>query len=130
VESASGKLVRVDLSEQRTYVYQDGQLLWTFVVSTGLPGSNTWTGTFHVQNKLPNAYAANWDLQMPHWLGIYWAGSLQNGFHALPILSNGQRLWEGVLGQPVSYGCIVLGVEDAQHLYNWAEIGTEVNIVP
>ena len=118
------------MSEQRAYVYQGEQLLWTFVVSTGLPGSETWTGTFHVQNKLPMAYASTWNLQMPHWLGIYWAGSLQNGFHALPILSNGQRLWAGVLGRPVSYGCIVLGVEDAARLYNWAEVGTEVTIVP
>jgi len=125
-----GKRIHVDLSEQRTYVFQNGQLVWTFVVSTGLPGQDTWTGTFHVQNKLPEAYASTWNLRMPHWLGIYWAGSLQNGFHALPILANGQRLWAGVLGSPVSYGCIVLGVEDAERLYNWAEVGTEVTIVP
>jgi hypothetical protein len=34
-------------------------------------------------------YAYTWDLQMPHWLGIYWVGSLQNGIHALPIQANG-----------------------------------------
>lgn len=124
----AGKLIRVDISDQRTYVYQDGQLLWTFVVSTGIPGSDTWTGTFHVQNKIPNAYASTWALQMPWWLGIYWAGSLQNGFHALPILSNGQRLWAGLLGRPASYGCIILSEEDAQRLYYWAEVGTEVQI--
>jgi lipoprotein-anchoring transpeptidase ErfK/SrfK len=39
-------------------------------------------------------------------------------------------LWAGVLGSPISYGCIVLGVEDAERLYNWAEVGTEVTIVP
>jgi hypothetical protein len=65
---------------------------------------------------------------MPHWLGIYWAGSLENGIHALPILPNGQRLWEGYLGTPVSYGCVILGTQEARTLYSWAEVGTSVII--
>ena len=64
------------------------------------------------------------------WLGIYWAGSTENGIHALPILSNGQRLWAGDLGTPVSYGCVVLGTEEARMLYAWAEVGTPVVIQP
>ncbi|NLE99632.1 MAG: L,D-transpeptidase, partial [Anaerolineales bacterium] len=63
-----------------------------------------------------------------HWLGIYWAGSIENGIHALPVMSNGQTLWAGYLGRPVSFGCIVLGTADAAALYNWAEIGTPVQI--
>ncbi|HLF00547.1 MAG TPA: L,D-transpeptidase, partial [Anaerolineales bacterium] len=74
------------------------------------------------------AYAATWNLQMPHWLGIYWAGRLQNGIHALPILSNGEKLWAGWLGTPVSYGCVILGDVEAETLYNWAEVGTPVSI--
>jgi hypothetical protein len=65
---------------------------------------------------------------MPYWLGIYWAGSLENGIHALPILPSGQRLWQGYLGTPVSYGCVILGTIEAQTLYNWAEVGTPVVI--
>jgi LysM repeat protein len=120
------KQVVVDKSDQRAYVYQNGQLQWTFVVSTGEPGRETASGTFYVQNKIPNAYAATWNLQMPYWLGIYWAGPLQNGFHALPIMADGSILWDGWLGTPVSYGCIILSNADAATLYNWAEIGTEV----
>ena len=67
---------------------------------------------------------------MPDWMGIYYAGDLENGFHALPILPNGQRLWANDLGTPVSYGCIVLGVQEAQELYNWASVGTTVRIDP
>jgi lipoprotein-anchoring transpeptidase ErfK/SrfK len=122
------KLILVDISEQRMYVYQDGGLLWSFVVSTGEPGRDTRPGTYSVLNKIPNAYAATWNLWMPNWLGIYWAGSLQNGIHALPILSNGLRLWDGYLGSRVSYGCVILGIAEAQMLYDWAEVGTPVNI--
>ncbi len=122
------KSIVVDVSDQRAYVYEGGQLKWTFIVSTGLPGVETWRGNFHVQNKLPVAYAANWDLEMPYWLGFYWAGSLQNGFHALPILANGVRLWEGLLGRPASYGCVILSDQDAELLYQWAEIGIPVTV--
>jgi tetratricopeptide (TPR) repeat protein len=93
-------------------------------------GRDTRTGHFQVLDKIPNAYAVRWDLQMPHWLGIYHAGASENGIHALPILSNGQRLWAGFLGQRVSYGCIILGVEEARLLYEWAEVGTPVDVYP
>jgi lipoprotein-anchoring transpeptidase ErfK/SrfK len=53
---------------------------------------------------------------------------LENGIHALHFLSNGATLWEGFLGRPVSYGCVVLGTYESQLLYDWAEIGTPVEI--
>jgi LysM repeat protein len=125
----AGKRIVVDLSDQRMYVYQNGQMLWSWAVSTGRPGQETVVGHYKVLNKLPNAYAYTWGLQMPHWLGIYWAGHLQNGIHALPIQANGQRLWEGYLGRRVSYGCVILSTENARRLYNWAPVGTPVDIV-
>jgi len=128
--TGGGKRVVIDLSEQHLVAYQDGTLVYSFVASTGMPGAQTSTGTFRVLDKIPNAYASTWGLQMPHWLGIYWAGSLENGIHALPILSNGQRLWEGHLGTPVSYGCVILGTEEARMLYEWAEVGMPVVIQP
>jgi len=127
--SSGAKRIVIDLSAQRMYVYQNGQLLWNWVVSTGRPGQETAVGHYRVLNKIPNAYAYTWSLQMPYWLGIYWAGSLQNGIHALPIQANGQRLWAGYLGQRVSFGCIILDTQNAKTLYNWAAVGTPVDIV-
>ncbi|RIL09986.1 hypothetical protein DCC79_09395, partial [bacterium] len=126
--AASGdKRIEIDVSEQRMYVWQGETLVWNFVVSTGLPGYPTRRGTFEVQSRIPNAWSSAWQLWMPHWLGIYWAGGSENGIHALPIV-NGQRLWGGYLGSPISYGCVVLGTEDAEQLYEWADIGTPVTI--
>jgi LysM repeat protein len=126
--AGTAKSIVVDVSEQRAYIYENGLLRWTFVVSTGMPPTETLRGHFYIQNKIPNAYASTWDLQMPNWLGFYWAGPLQNGFHALPIMSNGVRLWSGLLGQKASYGCVILSVADAQLLYDWADIGTPVTV--
>ena len=126
--SGGGKRIVVDLSEQHLYAYEGGQLVYSFVASSGAAPYYTRTGEFSVLSKIPNAYGASWNIQMPYWLGIYWAGPAQNGIHALPIYPNGQTLWAGCLGRPVSYGCIVLGTHEAQLLYNWAEIGTPVSI--
>jgi len=126
---AGGKRIVVDLSAQRMYVYQGGQLVWNWVVSTGRPGQETVVGHFKVLNKIRNAYAYTWSLTMPYWLGIYWAGSLQNGIHALPIGPGGQTMWGGYLGRRVSYGCVILSTQNAATLYNWAPVGTPVDIV-
>lgn len=122
-----GKSILVDISEQHLYAYENDTLVYSFVASTGM-GNSTAAGTFHVQDKIPNAYGATWNIWMPDWLGIYYAGGLENGIHALPILSNGVTLWDGYLGTPISFGCVVLGAYEAEQLYNWAEIGTPVII--
>jgi lipoprotein-anchoring transpeptidase ErfK/SrfK len=125
--SGGYKSIHVDISEQHLYAYEGDQLLYSFVASTGMNNA-TATGDFSVLSKIPNAYGDTWNIWMPNWLGIYWAGGLQNGIHALPILPNGAQLWEGYLGVPISYGCVVLGAYESKLLYDWAEIGTPVII--
>ena len=121
------KRIEISIAEQRMYVWQGDTLIWNWVASTGIASHPTQRGTFAVQSKIPNAWSNAWQLWMPNWLGIYWAGGSENGIHALPII-NGRQLWAGSLGAPVSYGCVVLGVSEAELLYNWAEIGTPVVI--
>jgi len=116
------KRVVVDVSEQRMYVYEGDNLRWKWIVSTGEPGRDTAIGQFAVQSKIPMAYASTWNLDMPNWLGIYWSGPLENGIHALPIKRDtGYKLWDGFLGQRVSYGCVILSEENSKKLYEWAE---------
>lgn len=124
---AGSKYILVDISEQHMYVYENELLVYSFVASTGINNA-TRTGVFHVQSKIPSAYGATWNIWMPNWLGIYYAGGLENGIHSLPILPNGAELWAGYLGRPISYGCVVLDSYDSSLLYNWAEIGTPVEI--
>jgi len=122
------KRIEVNVSKQRLTAWEGERLVYNFVCSTGKSGTPTRYGRFSVISKLPEAYSSAWGLRMPYWLGIYWAGGSENGIHGLPILSSGQTLWAGYLGQPISYGCIVLDTWAARQLYDWAEIGTEVII--
>ncbi|MGD0876548.1 MAG: L,D-transpeptidase family protein [Anaerolineales bacterium] len=121
------KLIVVSISQEHVFAYQGGMLVYSFVASTG-SGNSTRTGTFSILDKIPKAYASTWNFWMPDWMGIYYAGGLEDGFHSLPLLNNGQRLWGNSLGTPVTYGCIVLGIQDSETLYDWAEIGTTVQI--
>ena len=128
--AASGeKLIVVSIHEQHLYAYQGSKLIYSFIVSTG-SNNSTVAGTYHILDKISDPYGADWNFWMPDWMGIYYVGNLENGFHALPLLANGQRLWGNEIGTPASYGCVVLGIADAQTLYNWADVGTTVQINP
>ncbi len=124
-------VVVVSVAEQRMHVYENGELIYDFITSTGEPGRETAIGEFEILDKIDVAYASTWNLDMPYWMGIYWSGPLENGIHALPIVKDtGYKLWDGFLGQRVSYGCVILSDEDAATLFDWAKIGTKVKIVP
>ena len=123
------KRIVISISQQRMWVYQDGVMISNYIVSTGIPSSPTMAGIFQVQSHYLNAYASRWDLYMPHFLGIYDATPyLENGIHGLPLLSSGVRLWGNVLGRPASYGCIILTLDAAESLYEWADDGVVVEI--
>jgi LysM repeat protein len=125
-----GKRVVVSISRQHLWAYSGDQVVFSFVASTGLATSPTAPGSYRVLDKIPNAYASTWNLQMPYWLGIYYVGRIENGIHALPILANGQTLWAGLLGRPASFGCVILDTASARQLYDWVDVGTPVIIQP
>lgn len=121
----------VDVSMQRCWLYKGNAMLYEWRCSTGRPGYPTRYGTFYVQNKIPRAYGSVWNIYMPYWLGIYWAGSLQNGIHGIPWnASTGVRVWSGYVGIPITFGCIMLDNKAASTLYNLAYVGMPVIIKP
>ena len=127
------KRVVVNISEQRAQVFEDGQLKWDWPASTGIDSSPTAPGIFQIQTHEPTAYASNWDLWMPSFMGIYRpvpTSDFMNGFHGFPTRGNSQLLWTGDLGHKVTYGCVLLSSENAAALYDWAEEGVVVEIQP
>jgi len=125
------KRIVINITHQRMWTYENGQMLKEYIISTGVDESPTIPGVFQVQTHELEAYASVWDLYMPHFIGIYqgWPG-FWNGLHGLPTLSSGVRLWESVLGRKASFGCIILDLASAETVYNWAENGVVVEIQP
>ena len=124
--------IEVNLTTQQLFAYDGVTLVLSTSVSSGIPKWRTLVGVFQVQERVDNAYNKLAHITMPNWLSIYDIGdpgnSLTNGIHALPVLGGGGRLWAGYLGRPVSFGCIVMGIEDSDKLYRWAQLGTPVLI--
>ncbi len=123
------KRIVVSISRQHMWVYENGNLKWDWIASTGIPDSPTMPGVFQVQSHEKNAYAGNWNLYMPYFMGIYDAvPGFTNGIHGFPSRGGYQILWQNSLGHPVTYGCILLSTQNAQALYDWAEEGVVVEI--
>lgn len=113
--AAGAKKIVVDISDQRVYAYEGS----TLVFSARVNAHGTRGGKFRIRNKIPMArsFALGWKL--PHWMGIYYSGGLENGFHGASINRRGGRAYN-------SYGCIVMAPAVAARLYNWARVGTLV----
>jgi LysM repeat protein len=125
------KRIVLSRSQQHLWAYENGQVVFDWVISTGLPDSPTALGTFQVQSHEVNAYAEQWNLYMPNFVGFYHPGpnmELWNGFHGFPTRGGGYLLWTGDLGHPVTYGCVLLSLENAEALFNWAEDGVVVEV--
>jgi len=122
------KTILVDISDQHVYAYEKGMLIFSFIASTGRKNS-TRAGHYKILDKHPRAFSDLWGFWMPYWMGFEYVGNnLENGFHSLPVLSNGVQLWGKKIGKPITYGCVVLKPNDMKKLYRWAGIGTAVVI--
>ena len=129
----ASKRIKISIGEQKMWAYENGALKWNWVVSTGIASSPTSPGVFQIQSHEPMAYAGVWDLFMPDFMGIYRPVPNQefmNGFHGFPNRGGTQLLWTDSLGHPVTFGCILLDTTNAELLYNWADEGVIVEIVP
>jgi LysM repeat protein len=121
----------VSIMQQRCWLYRGNTIIADWLCSTGQPGATTRPGTYFIQSKLERAYGSTWNIWMPYWLGIYWAGGSENGIHGIPYnAETGWRLWEKYVGTPVTFGCVLLDNANAKTLFDLAYIGMPVIIQP
>lgn len=114
-----GKQIVVDLSEQRVYAFENGVMVFTALVSTGLPATPTVLGDYKVYLRYDaqRMTGPGYDLPGVQWVQYFYQGYALHGTY-----------WHENYGQPMSHGCVNLQNADALWLYNWATIGTPVNV--
>lgn len=117
------KEIVIDLKKQELYQQLNGITIRTHTVSTGKPSMATPRGTYVIGNKALRAWSRTYGLWMPYWLGLK---GTRMGIHELPEWPNGYKEGANHLGKPVSHGCIRLGIQAAEIVYTWAEVGTPV----
>lgn len=115
--AAGRKSIVVSLARQRVYAYVGNTLVWS--TPANIKGAKR--GSFRIQNKIPRARSSHLGWTLPYWMGIYYVGRIQNGFHGTSIRDGG-----GLASN--SLGCIVMPTAAAATLYSWAPVGTLVTI--
>ena len=115
----TGKQIVVDLSDQRVYAYENGQLLRNVLVSTGLWGTPTVQGDYRIYVKYDSQLMSGPGYYLP---GVPYVMYFYKGY------SLHGTYWHNNFGQPMSHGCVNMPTPEAQWFYNWAEIGTPVRV--
>lgn len=116
---STGKQIVVNLTQQMTYAYENGQLVNSFVVSTGLWGTPTVTGDYAIYAKLTSQTMSGPGYSLPNvpWVMYFYKGYSFHGTY-----------WHNNFGQPMSHGCVNLKTPDSEWLFNWAPMGTPVHV--
>ncbi len=111
--------IDVNLTEQRVYAYEGDVIVNSFLVSTGTWRTPTVTGKYKIYVKVgmqdmsgPGYYLRDVPNVMFFYKGY--------GFHG--------TYWHNNFGTPMSRGCVNLTIPDSEWLFNWASVGTVVNV--
>ena len=119
---APEKEVIICLGDQHLYRFEDGRIISSHPVSSGVPGHRTPTGDYGVYNQTVRAWSNKYECTMLHWMALTPDGMY--GMHALKGTSYLRKL-----GRVASHGCVRLSHDDAELIYGWVEIGMPVTIV-
>ena len=116
-----GRWIDVDLSEQRVTAYEGATPVRTFIVSTGTADHPTVTGQFRIYVKLVATDMSGPGYYLPDvpWTMYFYRGYALHGTY-----------WHNNFGTPMSRGCVNLRIEDAKWLFDFASVGTLVNVHP
>lgn len=116
---ASGYWIDIDISDQMLYAYDGNEIVGSFVISTGVAAHPTLTGQYYIYVKYlytdmsgPGYYLPDVPYTMYYYSGY--------GIHG--------TYWHNNFGVPMSHGCVNMRTSDAEWIFNWASVGTLVNI--
>jgi hypothetical protein len=115
----------VDLTSQWLTAYEGDLAVFRAPVATGKDGFNTPTGNFAVYAKYPmqtmtgSAGGETWNVPDIPFVQYIVGGVALHGTYWHDLWGTGVRM---------SHGCINLNIDDAQWLYEWAEVGTPVEV--
>ena len=116
---SSGRWIDVNLSAQRVTAYEGNTAVRSTLASTGLARTPTPTGRFRIYVKYASSLMSGPGYYLPN---VPYAMYFYKGY------SIHGTYWHSNFGHPMSHGCVNLPTSEAQWLYNWAAVGTLVNV--
>jgi len=122
----ASRWIEVNLDEQTVAVYQDNQLVFATVISSGVDDFWTRPGIFQIYEKKDietmSGYteadrADYYYLEDVPWTMYY---DEKRAFHG--------AYWHNFFGYPRSHGCVNMSIGDSRWLYDWASLGDYVYV--
>ncbi|MFH0943248.1 MAG: L,D-transpeptidase [Candidatus Beckwithbacteria bacterium] len=123
-QNTADKRIEIDLTNQRLYAYEDNNLVYNFLISSGKWG-RTPTGTFQIWTKLRytkmegGSKALNTYYYLPNvpYTMFFYSDEVPKsrgfGLHG--------TYWHDNFGHPMSHGCINMKTEEVAQLFYWAQ---------
>lgn len=118
------KIIKVNLKEQKLTYYFDGIKLEEFLISSGVRSLPTPRGKFKILAKVPvKTYGGRgYNFYYPNtkWNLHFTTGNLRYYIHG--------AYWHNDFGRSRSHGCVNVSYKNMERLYEWAQVGTKVEI--
>ena len=128
-ESGDGKRIIFDQSDQRVWLVDDDETVERTYLVSGSLYDNLEPGTYAVYSKSEHAWGIDDSGTMEYFVRFTeGTNGAAIGFHDIPI-DNGELVQTvDELGTPQSHGCVRQERDDAIALWEFAPIGTEVDV--
>ncbi len=118
------KLITVDIGKQMLTAWDGGKIVYRTPVSTGMRYTPTVKGSFAIYKKLGvqdmkgyyPPYEPYFIKNVPNVMYFYKAYAIHGAY------------WHNNFGSRVTHGCVNVPVPQSQWLFDWAQIGTRVEI--
>lgn len=131
-ESDTNQAIVIDLSDQRLYAYEGGELIYTTPITSGMRWYSTVQGDFSVTHKQKNRVlnspfkGVKYRLHVDYWIEFY----PKYGIHDA---CNSKSCWRKEFGGPDyvtrgSHGCVNTPYDAVKWLYEWSLEGTAVRV--
>ena len=115
--------IDINLSSQYLTAYENGVAVFSTYISSGLPDTPTVVGQFRIYLRLESqdmdGYQIGYDYYTPDVPYVMY-------FHGNYAIHG--AYWHNNFGNPMSHGCVNTSVTDGAWLFNFAGIGTLVNV--
>ncbi len=122
--TGSERWIEIDLSEQRIYGWEGGNRVYNYLVSTG-KWAPTPVGDYKIWIKLTKTTMSGGSKSLGTY---YYLPNVPCTMYFYKGYGIHGAYWHNNFGQPMSHGCVNMKPDESCALFNWASVGTRVNI--
>jgi len=118
------KKIVVDMTQHRLYALENGKVIHWWGCVIGRPGADTRCGTFRIRAKHRDYVSKAYKVPMPYTMFF----DRGRAIHATGVAYGRSFLQAVGLGSVGSHGCVGLSRGAARFLFDWAVVGTPVEV--